>query len=260
MSFKKQYSKEKSNLQRPDMPDEGIRLNKFLSNSGIASRRKTAELVKSGKVLVNGEVQDNPATLVLPTDKVEYQGKEIKRQQQLYYLLLNKPKNVISTTDDEKDRKTVIDLVDRDRKMGVFPVGRLDRNTTGLLLLTNDGDLSYKLTHPSFKVGKVYEASLDKDLSPEDLEKIRKGIELEEGVAQVDAVNYIYNRPQNEISIEVHIGWNRVIRRIFESLNYNVEKLDRVYFAGLTKKALSRGRFRPLTYEEITRLKVFNQL
>ena len=260
--MKKKNSNNRTNPQQStsSVPEGGVRLNKYLSNAGISSRRKTAELVKNGQVKVNGEVETHPATIVLPGDTVEYQGKEIKRLHQLYYFLLNKPKNVISTTDDEKDRRTVIDLVDKDKKLGVFPVGRLDRNTTGLILLTNDGDLSYKLTHPSFKVGKVYEVTLDKNLSSQDLEKIRNGIQLEEGVAVPDAVNYIYNRPQNEISIEVHIGWNRVIRRIFESLNYEVKKLDRVYFAGLTKKALSRGRFRPLTNEEVTRLKVFNQL
>lgn len=257
----KHLNKNKIADQKPSTPPtEGVRLNKYMSNSGIASRRKTAELVKNGKVKVNGVVETHPATLIMPGDLVEFQGKEVKRYEKLYYFLLNKPKNVISTTDDERDRATVIDLVDKERNLGIYPVGRLDRNTTGLLLLTNDGDLSHKLTHPSFKVGKVYEAILDRDLTEEDLQKIRKGIELEEGIAVPDAVNYIYNRPKNEISIEVHIGWNRVIRRIFESLNYTVEKLDRVYFAGLTKKSLSRGRFRALTHEELTRLKVFKQL
>lgn len=238
----------------------GFRLNKFLSHAGVASRRKSAEIVKAGKVKVNGRVEDNPAVLVDASDTVEYKGKVLSVKKDLHYLLLNKPKNVISTTSDDRGRKTVLDLVDKGGDLGVFPVGRLDRNTTGLILLTNDGDLSQKLTHPSFEVSKVYQLLLDREVAEEDLEKIRRGISLEEGIAKVDAVNYVQDQSRDQVAIELHIGWNRVIRRIFEKLEYRVVKLDRVYFAGLTKKNLSRGRFRPLTKVEVIRLKHFNDL
>lgn len=244
----------------PEEEKSGYRLNKYISHAGIASRRKAGELVKNGRVKVNGELEKNPAVMVQEGDIVEFDGKVVKPVKENYYILLNKPKNVISTTDDERGRKTVIDLVDKDRKLGVYPVGRLDRNTTGLLLLTNDGGLSQKLTHPSFKVGKVYHVTLDRDIDEETIVKIRSGVELEEGVAVVDALNYIIGTEKNQVAIELHIGWNRIIRRLFEKMGYKVVKLDRVYFAGLTKKGLTRGWSRPLTREEVTRLSTFQQL
>ncbi len=252
--------KDRKEHSRPEPSSTQLRLNKYISHAGIASRRKAGELVKSGKVKVNGEVERNPAIVVGSKDVVEFNGEVVKPRVEQHYILLNKPKNTISTTDDERGRMTVIELVDKENELGLFTVGRLDRDTTGLLLLTNDGDLSQKLTHPSFKVGKVYHVILDKEIGEEQLEQIQKGVELEEGIAVVDALNYIIDRPKNEVAIELHIGWNRIIRRIFQKMGFEVKKLDRVYFAGLTKKGLGRGRYRKLTREEVIRLKSFREL
>lgn len=238
---------------------EKTRLNKYVAMSGICSRRKAAELVKDGQVKVNGEININPGFEVSKTDVVEYKGKKLIPQLDKVYLLMNKPKNTITTASDEKGRRTVLDLIGDKVPQRIFPVGRLDRATTGLLLLTNDGDLAHSLSHPSSQVRKIYHATLDKPLTEKDLAKIKKGIRLEEGIALVDGVSYLEEKPKNIVGIEIHIGWNRIIRRIFEQLNYEVVKLDRVYFAGLTKKDLKRGWFRHLNGQEIIMLKHFTK-
>ena len=235
-----------------------MRLNKFIAHAGICARRQAAELVKQGQVKVNGKVELSPAYLVQPGDKVAYKGKTLRLEEKKVYILMNKPKDVITTVSDEKGRKTVLDLLRDKVDERVFPVGRLDRMTTGLLLLTNDGDLAQRLSHPSFKVKKIYYVVLDKILPEPDLERIRKGLKLEDGLAKVDGIAYVGEK-KNEIGIELHIGRNRIIRRIFEHLGYQVVKLDRTYYAGLTKKDLPRGRFRHLTEKEIIMLKHFTK-
>jgi 23S rRNA pseudouridine2605 synthase len=233
---------------------EPFRLNKYIAHCGICSRREAAVLVKNGQIMVNGVVHTNPAYEVREEDKISYQGKIIKPQSQLIYLLLNKPKNVITSMNDERGRKTVSDLIKDQVSERIFPVGRLDRNTTGLLLLTNDGDLAQKLSHPSHRMKKIYHVVLDKALTKNDLQNIINGVQLEDGMAQVDGIDYA-NDKKSEVGVEIHIGKNRIVRRIFEHLGYEVVKLDRVYYAGLTKKNLQRGRFRHLTEKEVIQLK-----
>lgn len=235
----------------------GMRLNKFVAQCGVCSRRKAAELVKNGEIRVNGQVELNPGYVTVPRDKVNYKGKRLKLELKKIYILMNKPKNVVTTVNDEKGRKTVMDIVEKKVKQRVYPVGRLDRNTTGLLLITNDGDLTKKLSHPSHKVKKVYNVELDRKLSEKDLIKIRKGLDLEDGKAKVDRVDYIPEQAKNKATLELHSGRNRIIRRIFEALNYEVVRLDRIYYAGLTKKDLPRGWFRELKKKEIIMLKHF---
>ena len=234
-----------------------MRLNKYISHSGLCSRRKAADYVKEGLVKVNGKVVLEPGYEVLPEDVVSYKDKVVKPETRKVYFLLNKPKDTITTLSDERGRRTVMDIISPDVKERLFPVGRLDRETVGLLLLTNDGDLAKKLSHPSHKVKKVYQAVLDKPITDEDLEKIAAGLKLEDGFAPVDWVGYVKGESKKEVSIELHIGRNRIVRRIFEHLGYTVVKLDRVYYAGLTKKDLPRGRYRPLTEKEIIMLKHF---
>lgn len=238
---------------------EIMRLNKFIAHSGICSRRKAAELVKAGKVKVNDVVEKNPAYEVQSSDKVAYNGKVLKTQSNMVYILMNKPKNVLTTTSDEKARTTVMDIIKNKVSERIYPVGRLDRNTTGLLLLTNDGQLAKKLSHPSHNFKKQYHVILDKPVSEKHIEAIRKGLTLEDGFVPVDDVDWIHGSDQSEVGIEIHIGRNRIVRRIFESLGYIVEKLDRVYYAGLTKKDLPRGWFRPLTAREVIMLKHFTE-
>jgi len=233
------------------------RLNKYIAHAGICSRRKAGDLVKDGYIKVNGKVEKNPAIEVDDKDKVEYLGKLLKPIKKKIYLLLNKPKNVISTMSDERGRKTVWDIVKSKVDIKINPVGRLDRNTTGLILMTNDGELSQRLAHPKTKVKKIYQVTLDKPLLEEDLKKIQKGFPLEDGFAKVDVISYIDNEPQNCVGVQLHSGKNRIIRRIFEHMEYNVEMLDRVYFAGLTKKDLPRGWSRRLTPKEVIMLKHF---
>lgn len=257
---KKSYhpSAKKTRVKKAAPPEaEGMRLNKYVAHSGVCSRRQAAEYVKNGLVSVNGEVERNPAYQVQPGDLVRFRDQPVRPEERKVYLLLNKPKDVISTVSDDRGRRTVIDLLRNRIEERVFPVGRLDRDTTGLLLLTNDGDLAKKLTHPSHRVKKFYQVTLDKPVSPEDLEKIRAGVELEEGTAMVDGIDYVQGGKKNEIGIGLHIGWNRIIRRIFEKLGYRVERLDRLYFAGLTKKDLPRGRWRHLTEREVIMLRHF---
>ena len=238
-----------------DIHKDTIRLNKYIANSGICSRREADVLIKQGLVQVNGEVVMEMGYQVKKTDRVIFDGQNITPERPVY-ILLNKPKGYISTTRDEKARKTVMDLVANASPYRVFPVGRLDRSTTGVILLTNDGHLTKKLTHPSFDVKKINHITLDRKLAREDMDAIIQGVRLEEGVAQVDSISYIEGKPKNEIGIEIHIGWNRVIRRIFQRLGYEVEALDRVSFAGLTKKNVKRGHWRILTELEVNNLKM----
>lgn len=236
---------------------EEMRLNKYLAHSGVASRRAADALIQQGFVTVNGEVVLEMGFKVKPGDEVMYKGQKIERVTKMVYFLLNKPKNVLSTSSDDRGRKTVIDLMAEKIDERIYPVGRLDRNTSGLLLLTNDGDLTKKLSHPSYNVPKVYLVTLDKNLSVGHLEEIRKGITLEDGDIQPDSLHYSSPGNKKELTIEVHSGRNRLVRRIFEHFGYQVVKLDRTYYAGLTKKNLPRGRYRPLTREEVRMLKHF---
>jgi 23S rRNA pseudouridine2605 synthase len=236
-------------------PEKAMTLNKYIAHSGECSRREAAEMVKQGKVKVNGELVLEPGYRVMPDDKVTFAGKKLTPTKNFVYVLLNKPKGYITTTDDPQERATVMDLVEGVDAGRLYPVGRLDRNTSGLLLLTNDGDLAQKLSHPSYETKKVYQVSLDRPLEREDFEKIRNGVELEDGKAKVDAIEYLEKK--NEIGLEIHSGKNRIVRRIFESLRYDVEKLDRVMYAGLTKKNLPRGKWRLLTEKELVFLKHF---
>lgn len=243
----------------PENPkdSDGVRLNKYMSNAGIAARRKADELIAAGNVQVNGVVVREMGHKVMPGDKVTFQGKNVEPMRNLVYILLNKPKDFVTTTDDEKGRRTVMELVASATEERIYPVGRLDRQTTGLLLFTNDGELAQRLTHPSHGVRKVYFVTLDKPLHPQDLLSIKKGLTLEDGLVQVDDVAYGNKADKKEIGIELHVGKNRIVRRIFEHLGYDVVKLDRVMYAGLTKKDLPRGRWRHLDDREIIMLKHF---
>jgi len=236
---------------------KAYKLNKYVAHSGVCSRRKAAELIKAGKITVNGKVHLEPAFEVTSNDKVVYQGKLIKPTINHTYLLLNKPKNVLTTLSDDRGRKTVWDMVKEKVTDRVYPVGRLDRNTTGLLLITNDGDLARKLSHPSSNVIKSYIITLEQQVTAKHVEEIRNGITLEDGPVPVDRINYVDRADKYKISIDVHIGRNRIVRRIFESFGYTVQRLDRIYYAGLTKKGLPRGWSRFLTNEEIRMLKHF---
>ncbi len=238
-----------------DVHKDTIRLNKYIANSGICSRREADDLIIQGLVEVNGQVVTEMGYQVEQTDKVVFDGQGITPEKPVY-ILLNKPKGYISTTKDDKARKTVMDLVANASPYRVFPVGRLDRSTTGVILLTNDGHMTKKLTHPSFDAKKIYHVTLDKKLTNEDMKLIVEGIRLEEGIAVVDQISFIEGKPKNEIGMEIHIGWNRVIRRIFQRLGYEVEALDRVMFAGMTKKNIKRGHWRILTDLEVNTLKM----
>lgn len=234
-----------------------MRLNKYIAHAGICSRRKAADFVKAGHVKVNGKVEVNPAYEVAKKDQIQFDDKLVKIEKKKVYILMNKPKNTLTTVSDDRGRRTVLDIISKRVTQRVYPVGRLDRNTTGLLLLTNDGDLAKKLMHPSHGVKKIYHIFLDRKLAPSDLDKIHRGIELEDGVAEVDSVKYISDAPKSEVLIELHSGKNRIIRRIFEHLDYSVSRLDRIYLGGLTKKDIPRGWFRPLTEKEVIMLKHF---
>lgn len=243
-------------LKKAPVDDGTIRLNKYVANAGIASRREADELIKTGIVTVNGQVITEMGYKVQPDDEVRFDGRKISSEKNVYFVL-NKPKGFISTSNDEKGRKTVMDLMSTATTARIFPVGRLDRQTTGVLLFTNDGYLTKKLTHPSHDIKKIYHVTLDKKLTVNDLADIKKGVRLiPEGIAVVDEISFIEGRPKNEVGVELHIGWNRVVRRIFETKGYEVEALDRVSFAGLTKKTLQRGDFRRLTELEVNFLKM----
>jgi 23S rRNA pseudouridine2605 synthase len=233
-------------------------LNKYIAHGGISSRRDAAALVKDGLVKVNGAVVKDPGYKVNETDEVKVNDKKVVPSKNLVYILLNKPKDVITTNDDPEGRKTVLDLVRKATTERIFPVGRLDRNTTGVLLLTNDGELSQKLAHPAFQVKKIYEIHLDRDLSRKDFDAILTGVELEDGVITPDALAYADSKDKSVIGIEIHSGKNRIVRRIFEHLEYKVKTLDRVLYAGLTKKNVDRGRWRFLNEKEVRLLKYLN--
>lgn len=232
-------------------------LNKFIAHSGICSRRDAAELVKQGKVTVNNNRILEPGFRVTVKDDVKVQGRPLQIRRNLVYILLNKPKDFITTTEDERGRKTVLDLVKKATSERVYPVGRLDRNTTGVLLLTNDGDLAQKLSHPSHKVKKVYEVTLDRQLTKKDFEDITKGITLEDGFIAPDAIAWPDIKNKHIIGIEIHSGRNRIVRRIFEHLGYEIKALDRVLYADLSKKNVERGKWRFLSEKEIRQLKFF---
>ncbi|MCL2649709.1 MAG: pseudouridine synthase [Candidatus Azobacteroides sp.] len=236
-------------------PNEPIRLNKYLANAGVCSRREADEFIKAGVVSVNGDVVNELGVKVKRADKVMFHNQPVKLEQKIY-VLLNKPKNCVTTADDPQERLTVMDLVKGACHERIFPVGRLDRNTTGVLLLTNDGDLASKLTHPKFLKKKIYHVWLDKPVTIEDMQKIAEGIDLDDGEIHADAISYISDVDKDQIGIEIHSGRNRIVRRIFETLGYHVMKLDRVYFAGLTKKQLKRGQWRYLTEREVNMLRM----
>ena len=236
-------------------PNEPLRLNKFLANAGICSRREADEFIQAGVVTVNGEVVTELGTKILRTDEVKFHDQPVKIEKKVY-VLLNKPKDYVTTSDDPQQRKTVMDLVKNACPERIYPVGRLDRNTTGVLLLTNDGDLASKLTHPKYLKKKIYHVYLDKNVTAHDLQQIAEGIQLEDGEIKADDVQYAHPTDKKQVGIEIHSGKNRIVRRIFESLGYHVQKLDRVQFAGLTKKNLKRGDWRYLTEEEVDRLRM----
>ncbi|MDR0686275.1 MAG: pseudouridine synthase [Dysgonamonadaceae bacterium] len=236
-------------------PNETIRLNKYLSNSGLCSRREADSYIKAGIIKVNGNVVSELGSKVKRSDEVFFHDDPVQLEHKIY-VLLNKPRNCVTTVDDPQERMTVIDIVKTACKERIFPVGRLDRNTTGVLLLTNDGDLSSKLTHPKYLKKKIYHVWLDKPITVEDMQKLAAGIELEDGEIHVDAISYVTEEDKSQVGVEIHSGRNRVVRRMFESLGYNVARLDRVYFAGLTKKNLRRGQWRYLTEKEVNLLRM----
>lgn len=233
-------------------------LNKYLAHCGVSSRREAAALIEKGKVKVNDRVITEPGYKVLPEDRVLFNNRKLFVTKNLVYILLNKPKDYITTTDDPQGRKTVLQLIKQATEERVYPIGRLDRNTSGVLLLTNDGDLTQKLSHPSYEVTKIYEVRLDKPLSKLHFEKIAGGITLEDGPVKVDALGYPDPRDKSMVGVELHSGRNRIVRRIFESLGYDVKGLDRVSYAGLTKKNVERGKWRYLSEKEIRLLKYLN--
>lgn len=248
--------KSKPTSPKPDGVKQ-TRLNKYIANAGICSRREADTLIAAGNVTVNGKTVTEMGFKVGPGDEVRFDGR-LLRAEKKEYVLLNKPKNFITTTRDEKGRRTVMELVSNASSSRLLPVGRLDRNTTGLLLFTNDGDLAKKLTHPRHGVRKIYHVELDRSLKDSDLAKIRRGLELDDGPIEVDEASYISGAPKREVGVQIHSGRNRIVRRIFEHLGYRVVKLDRVVFAGLTKKDLPRGHWRVLTPQEVINLKMLS--
>jgi 23S rRNA pseudouridine2605 synthase len=234
-------------------------LNKFIAHAGVCARREAAEMVKKGLVKVNNVLMTEPGHKVSAKDEIRVNGKKIFLAKNLVYILLNKPKDYITTTDDPQNRKTVLDIISRATKERVYPVGRLDRNTSGVLLFTNDGELAQKLTHPSNEVKKVYHVTLNKPLDKKDFDQILKGVILEDGPAGVDVLAYADIKDKTQIGVEIHSGRNRIVRRIFEHLGYDVKNLDRVVFAGLTKKNVDRGKWRFLSEKEVRDLKYFSK-
>lgn len=249
----------KQQVTSRQQPATSMPLNKFLSHSGVAARREAAEIVRQGKVKVNNVLITEPGHKVSTNDEVKVNGKKIVISKNLVYILLNKPKDYITTTDDPQGRKTVLDIIGKATTERIYPVGRLDRNTSGVLLLTNDGELSQKLTHPSNNIKKIYSVTLNKPLDKKDFDKIIKGVMLEDGMANVDALAYTDVHNKTLLGIEIHSGRNRIVRRIFEALGYDVKNLDRVVFAGLTKKNVERGKWRFLTEKEVRDLKHFGK-
>ncbi len=248
----------KSHKPVPALEGAAMPLNKYLAHCGISSRRDAVTLINEGKVKVNGTVATEPGYKVKETDEVFYNGKKLFVTKNLIYILLNKPKDYITTNDDPQGRKTVLQLIRHATDERVYPIGRLDRNTSGVLLLTNDGDLTQKLSHPSYEIKKIYEVKLDKPLLKNDFDKIAKGVKLEDGDVQVDSLAYADAKDKSIIGIELHSGRNRIVRRIFEHLGYDVKGLDRVMYANLTKKNVERGKWRLLSEKEIRLLKYMN--
>ncbi len=261
MSSRKKPAKPNPFYQRVKPPEAEltypVRLNKYVARCGVCSRRKAVDLVKSGRIAVNAQVVLEPFYEVNPDDRITLDGTEIKPETTRIYILLNKPRDIITTTSDELGRSTVFDLLDFEGKERLFPIGRLDRQTTGLLLLTNDGDLAARLGHPSHESLKEYHVRLDKPLTAEDRKKIADGLILDDGPVPIKHIHYLSENKPNEISISLVIGRNRIVRRVFEQLGYEIQHLDRVYLAGLTKKGLPRGRYRHLSAREVIMLKHF---
>ena len=233
-------------------------LNKYIAHGGICSRRDAADLIRQGKVQVNGKLVTEPGTKVFAEDQVKVNGKKVIISRNFVYILLNKPKDYITTTEDPQGRRTVLDLIKQATQERVYPIGRLDRNTSGVLLLTNDGELAQKLAHPKHEIRKIYHVVLDKSLTRTDLDKIAAGVTLEDGIANIDAIAYADAKDKTQIGLEIHSGRNRIVRRIFEHLGYDVRGLDRVMYAGLTKKNVQRGEWRLLSEKEIRLLKYMN--
>ena len=257
-SKKKIVVLKKKDLEKPvvETPTDGlIRLNKYIANSGVCSRREADKIIADGLISVNGNVVTELGFKVSMDDDVRYEGKQLNPERKVY-LLLNKPRGFVTTLDDPHAERTVMQLIENACKERIYPVGRLDMQTTGVLLFTNDGELAKKLTHPSYEKEKVYHVQLDNDLTPEDLKKIKQGFELEDGFIAADDIQFIDPTDARHVGIEIHSGKNRIVRRIFNHLGYNVVRLDRVMFAGLTKKDLPRGRYRFLTPQEINFLKM----
>ena len=258
---KKSFARGNAPVKKP-IPHTGdgprlVRLNKYIAHAGICSRREADTLIAAGNITVNGKTITEMGYKVSPADEVRFDGRLLNTEKK-EYVLLNKPKNFITTTRDEKGRRTVMELVSRASPSRLLPVGRLDRNTTGLLLFTNDGDLAKKLTHPKHGVRKIYHVELDKTFRDADLQKVREGLQLEDGPISVDEISYIKGAPKKEVGVEIHSGRNRIVRRIFEHLGYRVVRLDRVVFAGLTKKDLPRGHWRHLTRQEVINLRMIS--
>jgi 23S rRNA pseudouridine2605 synthase len=245
----------KSSINIRKVDKDETRLNKYLASTGLCSRREADDLIKTGLITVNGELVTELGVKVKKGDDIRYNGERLKTER-LVYILLNKPKDYITTMRDDHAKRTVMDLVQKACKERVFPVGRLDKNTTGVLLLTNDGDLTKKLTHPSYNKKKIYHVTLDRSLSKPDFMQILDGITLDDGFIKADAINFVDSKSTKEVGIEIHSGRNHIVRRIFEHFEYKVKKLDRVYFAGLTKKGLERGKYRFLNETEIAMLKM----
>ncbi len=250
-SKRKRFEYQEKNID----PKKPMRLNKYLANAGICSRREADDFIQAGVITVNGEVVTTLGAKVLPTDRVMFHDQAIRRESKVY-ILLNKPKNCVTTTDDPQERKTVLDIVKNACAERIYPVGRLDRNTTGVLLLTNDGDLAAKLTHPKYGKKKIYAVTIDKDLTPDDFATIMQGVVLDDELIVPDALEFTKEGSQRHIGLEIHSGQNRVVRRIFEKVGYKVLHLDRVSFAGLTKKNVARGKYRFLTPKEVSMLQM----
>lgn len=255
MKSKKTNRPQQQKTTKTNTEQEPVRLNKYIANAGVCSRREADKLIQAGQIKVNGKVVTEMGYKVGPSDTVDYNGKQLKSEN-LVYILLNKPKDFITTMDDPEGRKTVMQLVSNATKERIYPVGRLDRNTTGLLLFTNDGDLAMKLSHPSYEINKIYNVNLDQPIQKKHFEEIAQGFTLEDGPVTVDDIAIVSN-DKKSIGMEIHIGRNRIVRRIFEHFGYQVKQLDRVMFGPLTKKDLPRGKWRALTSHEIILLKRF---
>jgi len=249
-NLRQKPSKRKGSERRGNQQDNKIRLNKYIASTGLCSRREADKYISDGLIKVNNKVVTELGTKISPEDKVKFGGENLKRENHIY-ILLNKPKGFVTTTDDPRERKTVMELIKNACTERIYPVGRLDKNTTGVLLLTNDGALTTKLTHPKYNQKKIYHVFLNKALTKNDMQQIADGVDLEDGIAYTDKISYVDKTDNKQVGLEIHSGKNRIIRRIFEHLGYNVTKLDRVWFAGLTKKNLKRGQWRFLSKNEV---------